>query len=99
MIIGEKMIIQCRQCRIKFRFDDALMQGDGLWMRCSRCQHVFFQDNPLIIKSEKEMPLVAKPVFLEESTPTEKNTGLPIEATPVSGKDGTLFVFSIMSWM
>jgi predicted Zn finger-like uncharacterized protein len=40
------MIIQCKQCRTKFRFDDDQIVGDGLWMRCSRCQHVFFQDNP-----------------------------------------------------
>jgi len=40
------MIIQCKQCRTKFRFDDSQIDGDGLWMRCSRCQHVFFQDNP-----------------------------------------------------
>ena len=26
------------------------MEGDGLWMRCSKCQHVFFQDNPLKVK-------------------------------------------------
>jgi len=44
------MIIQCKQCKTKFRFDDALMEGDGLWMRCSRCQHVFFHDNPAKIK-------------------------------------------------
>lgn len=44
------MIIQCRQCRTKFRFDDSLMEGDGIWMRCSHCQHVFFQDNPQVIK-------------------------------------------------
>jgi predicted Zn finger-like uncharacterized protein len=48
------MIIQCKQCRTKFRFDDALIQGDGVWMRCSRCQHVFFQDNPLQTKFELE---------------------------------------------
>jgi hypothetical protein len=23
------------------------MESDGMWMRCSRCRHVFFQDNPL----------------------------------------------------
>lgn len=44
------MIIQCKQCRTKFRFDDSQMEGDGLWMRCSRCQHVFFQDNPAALK-------------------------------------------------
>jgi predicted Zn finger-like uncharacterized protein len=46
------MIVQCKQCRTKFRFDDALISGDGVWLRCSRCQHVFFQDNPLQTKLE-----------------------------------------------
>lgn len=40
------MIIQCKQCRTKFRFDESKIEGDGLWMRCSRCQHVFFQESP-----------------------------------------------------
>lgn len=44
------MIIQCKQCRTKFRFNEAQMEGDGLWMRCSKCQHVFFQDHPLKVK-------------------------------------------------
>ena len=37
------MIIQCRKCETRFRFDDTLIEGDGVWVRCSRCQHVFFQ--------------------------------------------------------
>lgn len=41
------MIIQCKQCRTKFRFDDAQIVDDGIWLRCSRCGHVFFQDSPL----------------------------------------------------
>ncbi|MCE5263033.1 MAG: zinc-ribbon domain-containing protein [Deltaproteobacteria bacterium] len=40
------MIIQCRKCETRFRFDDSLMEGDGVWVRCSRCQHVFFQERP-----------------------------------------------------
>jgi len=51
------MIIQCKQCKTKFRFDDALIEGDGLWMRCSRCQHVFFFDNPAKIKPAAEAPV------------------------------------------
>ncbi|HOC60124.1 MAG: zinc-ribbon domain-containing protein [Syntrophaceae bacterium] len=55
------MIIQCKQCRTKFRFDDTQMIDDGIWLRCSRCQHVFFQDNPL--KSAKPgMPAVPSSV-------------------------------------
>jgi predicted Zn finger-like uncharacterized protein len=38
------MIIQCRKCETRFRFDETLIQGDGVWVRCSRCQHVFFQE-------------------------------------------------------
>jgi predicted Zn finger-like uncharacterized protein len=41
------MIIQCRKCETRFRFNDALIEGDGVWVRCSRCQEVFFQDRPL----------------------------------------------------
>ncbi|MBA4421970.1 MAG: hypothetical protein C0390_02570 [Syntrophus sp. (in: bacteria)] len=38
------MIIQCRKCDTRFRFEDTLIEGDGVWVRCSRCQHVFFQE-------------------------------------------------------
>ena len=81
------MIIQCRQCRTKFYFDDAMMQGDGMWMRCSRCQHVFFQDNPLIIKPEIEIPLVPESVFSEEPMPAKRSTDLTKEVPPVSDRD------------
>ncbi|MBP1711455.1 MAG: putative rane protein [Deltaproteobacteria bacterium] len=59
------MIIQCRQCRTKFRFDDLNMEGDGLWMRCSRCHHVFFQENPLMSQPAATVPPVL-PVFTKE---------------------------------
>ncbi len=39
------MIIQCEKCSTKYRFDDNLMEGDGIWVRCSRCKHEFFQEN------------------------------------------------------
>jgi predicted Zn finger-like uncharacterized protein len=47
------MIIQCKQCRTKFRFDDSFMQGSGVWLRCSRCGHVYFQENP---KAQRAVP-------------------------------------------
>ena len=50
------MIVECKQCRTKFRFDDDQMQGDGIWMRCSRCQHVFFQDSPAKIQPAADAP-------------------------------------------
>lgn len=39
------MIIQCEKCSTKYRFDDNLMGGEGIWVRCSRCKHEFFQEN------------------------------------------------------
>lgn len=39
------MIIQCEKCSTKYRFDDNLMEGDGIWVRCSRCKHEFFHEN------------------------------------------------------
>ncbi len=65
------MIIQCKQCRTKFRFGDAQMEGDGLWMRCSICQHVFFQDNPLEISA---------PTVTAQSSP-DFSQGIPPEKT------------------
>ena len=41
------MIIQCILCRTKYRFDETLLGFEGAWVRCSRCQNVFFQHPPL----------------------------------------------------
>ena len=40
------MIIECEKCGTKFRFDESLIVGEGARVRCSRCKHVFFQENP-----------------------------------------------------
>lgn len=37
------MIIHCRKCGTGYRFDESLIEGEGIWVRCSRCRHVFFQ--------------------------------------------------------
>ena len=42
------MIIQCGKCSAKFRFDDALMREEGVWVRCGRCRYEFFQSHPLV---------------------------------------------------
>jgi len=80
------MIIQCKQCRTKFRFDDSNMQGSGVWLRCSRCGHVYFQENPLAKKSAADAAMPEpEPVIPEERIiPQEK---------PVKPKDETPSVF------
>ena len=40
------MIIQCKSCGTKFRFNEKLIEGEGAWVRCSQCENVFFLDNP-----------------------------------------------------
>jgi predicted Zn finger-like uncharacterized protein len=40
------MIIRCRKCDTRFRFDETLIEGDGVWVRCSRCENVFFEERP-----------------------------------------------------
>ncbi|MDI6726429.1 MAG: zinc-ribbon domain-containing protein [Smithellaceae bacterium] len=37
------MIIHCRKCGTGYRFDESLIEGEGIWVRCSRCRNVFFQ--------------------------------------------------------
>ncbi|MCK4534208.1 MAG: zinc-ribbon domain-containing protein, partial [Syntrophobacterales bacterium] len=41
------MIIQCKKCGTKYRFDKSQIDGEGIWVRCSHCKTVFFQENPL----------------------------------------------------
>jgi len=83
------MIIQCRQCRTKFKFDDAFMQGSGVWLRCSRCGHVYFQENPLL-KPEKDLPSEpAKPAA--EPIHEEKSAELSTESPSVGNRDAEGF--------
>jgi hypothetical protein len=54
------------------------MHGKGVWLRCSRCGHVYFQENPLM-KPEKDLP--SEPVkSAEESQPAKKGDDLSTES-------------------
>jgi len=63
------MIIQCKQCATKFRFNDELMTGDGVWVRCGRCGHEFFEVNTRRVAvtppAVPETPAAAKEEKLE----------------------------------
>ena len=54
------MIIRCRKCETRFRFEDNLIVGEGVWVRCSRCGHVFFQDNPAKEEQQEILPEAVK---------------------------------------
>jgi predicted Zn finger-like uncharacterized protein len=36
------MILQCEQCKARFKLDDEKIKSDGVKVRCSKCKHVFF---------------------------------------------------------
>lgn len=40
------MIIQCDKCSTKFRLDDSRITGNGVRVRCTKCQHVFIVAPP-----------------------------------------------------
>lgn len=40
------MIVRCKKCETKFMFDEAMVEGVGAWVRCSRCKNIFFLDKP-----------------------------------------------------
>lgn len=42
------MIVQCKRCGTKFNFNEAMIEGEGVWSRCSQCKNVFFVNNPLM---------------------------------------------------
>lgn len=65
------MIVQCENCKTRYQFSDALVEGEGVWVRCMSCMHVFFLENPDII------PLTDK---VEEETTPEVSDGESPEA-------------------
>ena len=37
------MIIQCKECGTKYRFNETQVGEEGIWVRCNRCGHVFHE--------------------------------------------------------
>ncbi len=58
------MIVECEKCGTKYRFDESLIIGEGVRVRCTRCNNVFFLENPsregvvppVEVTKEKEFP-------------------------------------------
>ena len=79
------MIIQCKQCATKFRFKDELMTGEGVWVRCGRCGHEFFEVNtrqdasaPPAQEAVKAKPDSADAAAAEATAPPEKPAPKPV---------------------
>lgn len=82
------MIIQCRKCETRFRFDETQVEGEGFWVRCSRCRDVFFQERSGVGESlshrsaaEPEIPSVkisdAKRISEDRFSLDEDHQSLP----------------------
>ena len=67
------MIIQCRKCETRFRFDEALIEGDGVWVRCSRCQNVFFEQRPVGEPPSASQPGEIPSVRISDATRTPED--------------------------
>jgi len=51
------MIIQCEQCRTKFKLDDEKVSDRGVKVRCAKCRHVF------TVRKQSEAPVPAFAAF------------------------------------
>ncbi len=74
------MIIQCKQCATKFRFKDELMTGKGVWVRCGRCGHEFFEINPR--PQEDIVPTLQEAVKATPAVSAAPEATAPPESTP-----------------
>ncbi len=78
------MIIQCKQCATKFRFNDEMMSGDGVWVRCGRCGHEFFEINTR--KDTAVLPARTEPSPARQETPSALKTEVPAPAEKTASK-------------
>lgn len=82
------MIIQCKQCFTKFRFEDALLKEDGVWVRCGLCEHEFFQRHPTASPNapSASIPPVGNRAPVFEKIEIVGRTQVP-EERPVAGTE------------
>ncbi len=84
------MIVQCKECKTKYRFDESLMDGEGVWVRCSRCKALFFLEKPMTGKAQ---PPVFDPEKEDAHVQPLEKTQAPIEndIKPDSAQTSRLF--------
>ncbi|MEA2014763.1 MAG: DUF3426 domain-containing protein [Thermodesulfobacteriota bacterium] len=52
------MIIECKECGRKYKFDESQIEGEGIWVRCANCKAVFFEENPVMVEIAKLMAVM-----------------------------------------
>ncbi len=66
------MIIQCEQCRTKFRLDDSKIKDNGIKVRCAKCRHIF-----TVFKEQTEAPQPSSFDVILDQTPVFSETMSP----------------------
>jgi len=66
------MIIQCEQCRTKFRLDDSKIKDNGIKVRCAKCRHIF-----TVFKEQTEAPQPSSFDVILDQTPVFSETASP----------------------
>lgn len=77
------MIIQCEQCRTKFKLDDSRVSERGVKVRCAKCRHVFTVRKP---ETDAPQAVVAAP---EAAAP------LAAPTAPTSWGDETVMMSAV----
>jgi len=73
------MIIQCEQCRTKFKLDDAKVTERGVKVRCAKCRHVFTVRSPEAAAPEIAAVLPASDTLADEAaTLTASSSTVPV---------------------
>jgi predicted Zn finger-like uncharacterized protein len=81
------MIIQCEQCRTKFKLDDEKVSDRGVKVRCAKCRHVFVvrKDVEQVAMAGVTMPdMVTAPFFAASDEVVQSVSAPPIEPDVVS---------------
>lgn len=76
------MVVQCEQCRTRFRLDDSKVGDKGVKVRCSKCRHIF-----LVRPERVETP--EEPDFDALFTGLAPSTALPSGETTTDITEGT----------
>ncbi|MHB8769403.1 MAG: DUF3426 domain-containing protein [Syntrophales bacterium] len=90
------MIIRCRKCGTRFRFDETVIEGDGVWVRCGRCQNVFFEERSSgetgVSHPSGEIPSVriSDAVRIGEASRSPEDRFPPAEDRPARGERETV---------
>ncbi|MEX0999603.1 MAG: zinc-ribbon domain-containing protein, partial [Thermodesulfobacteriota bacterium] len=91
---NQEMVIQCENCKRKYRLDDSRIKPPGSSVRCSKCGHIFFVSKTDDLSDEDKLGISEEsPLFedLREEIATEERSNDYLEKEePLSGSSSDL---------